>query len=203
MSWSATKRQQFLNERQKAVDSFYNNKNLVEDSIESAYKFENAGSMSNITRGKAAISTAVETVSKKIVELNDIVNKLKAAMEADKNDIAATKEAVATIQAELEKERTLNEIRKEQAESLAKKGAGNYHSTWMGLYRPLKEESRTGLAVAAVAFFLIFIALVVFGFTNSSAIGVNIGSIGSIATKTNGIPDLFSGFTQQKNRLFK
>lgn len=199
MSWSAEIKQQFLNERQKAVDSFASNKTQVESNIEAAYKLENAAAQAAITTGKNAMITAVESVSRKIVELNGIVTKLNEELTEDKAELQTIKENVKVAEAELEKERVLNEIRKEQAASLTKKGAGNYHSTWMGLYRPLKEESRTGLAVAAVAFFLIFVSVIIFGVFNSGVLS----SVGKLGTGTTSVvPDLFSGFTQQKNRLF-
>jgi hypothetical protein len=197
MSWSEEIKQQFLNERQKAVDSFARNKMQVQSNIEAAYMFDSAPAVTAITTGKGAITTAIDGVSSKIVELNGVVSKLNEKLAEDKTELDETKETVKTAEEELEKERVLNEIRKEQAESLTKKGAGNYHSTWMGLYRPLKEESRTGLAVAAVAFFLIFVSVLVFALADSNILSF-------IKTRTVGtaIPDLFSGFAQQKNRLF-
>ena len=197
MSWSAEVRQTFLNERQKAVDSFNQNKTFVASNIEAAYKFDSAPAATAIATGKTGMTTAVESVSRKIVELNRITKSLDDALADQKNEVEITKDAVRIAESELEKERSLNVIRKEQAESLAKKSASNYQSAWMGLYRPLKEESRTGLAVASVAFFLIFVAVLVFGLMNS-------GILSGFSVKGTGtaVPDLFSGFTQQKNRLF-
>ena len=198
MSWSEEIKQKFLNERQKAVDSFARNKMQVQSNIEAAYKFESAPAVAAITTGKSGVTSAIDSISSKIGEINGIVTKLNEKLVEDKTELQITKENIKVAEEELEKERVLNEIRKEQAESLTKKGAGNYRSVWMGLYRPLKEESRTGLAVAAVAFFLIFVTVLVFGLMNTDILSF----LKTRTTTGTAIPDLFSGFTQQKNRLF-
>ena len=170
---------------------------MIEDNIESAHRLENAAATNNIAVGRAGIKTAIETVSRNIVDMNTLVEKLQNKLSEEKATLAETRELVATMETDIEKERELNQIRKEQAESLAKKHAANYHSSWMGLYRPLKEESRIGLAVAAVGFFLIAIILIVY------LVQINLwtGIAATTAAASVGIPDVFSGFGVQKNRI--
>ena len=197
--WTDEVKKSYEDKRQEAVDKFFYNRMLISTNLLAAYKLDQAAAKTNITTGENGVTSAITDVSRMIGEMNTIIDTMRKSLENDKNELDTIKETVKTLEAEVAQEKTLNEIRKEQAESLAKKGSGNYHSTWMGLYRPLKEESRTGLAVAAVSFFLIFVTILVFAIINA----------GGIASLTKGLknpigvtPDLFSGFAQQKNRLF-
>ncbi len=69
------------------------------------------------------------------------------------------------IKAEREKQGKSEEllaIRKEQSAALEAKYAANYHSSWLGLWRPLKDNTHMGLNVASVFFGLL--AVVAIGF---------------------------------------
>ena len=47
------------------------------------------------------------------------------------------------------------DLRKTQTESLQSKYEGNFHSSWMGLWRPLTEEARVALFVVSIVFGII------------------------------------------------
>lgn len=54
---------------------------------------------------------------------------------------------------------TLLKIRKEQTAALNQKYASNLHSSWLGLWRPLQDQSRAILATAAVVFGLLTVVI--------------------------------------------
>jgi hypothetical protein len=57
----------------------------------------------------------------------------------------------------------LFDIRKEQAAALETKYGSNLHTSWLGLWRPLSDQGRTVLAVCAIVFGLIALAMIVYG----------------------------------------
>lgn len=89
---------------------------------------------------------------------------------------------------ELTKSSDLNKIRKEQAESLHTKYAGNLHSSWLGLWTPLSDEFRAGLIVTTMALFISIIILIVF-----------LRYSGYISLKTGQI--MIGGFGLKKTRI--
>jgi len=68
------------------------------------------------------------------------------------NKIKAVDEQIAAEKAKQSKSNELLEIRKEQSAALEKKYSANLHSSWLGLFRPLKDNTHVGLNVASVAF---------------------------------------------------
>jgi hypothetical protein len=118
-----------------------------------------SGAEAEFEKGKQAMTDSVRSISVVNNEMNDLRQRMSEQIEKQKKDIDQFKQDVKETSEKVQQERTLNMIRKEQAETLTKKYAGNYHSSWMGLYRPLKEVSRMVFLVLAVVFFL----TVVFG----------------------------------------
>jgi hypothetical protein len=73
---------------------------------------------------------------------------------------------VEELRKKVEAERQLEVIRQEQVKSLENRNEANFHSSWMGLVRPLKAESQVGLAVAAAVFALVVLLAAVFLYQN-------------------------------------
>ncbi len=80
------------------------------------------------------------------------------------NKIRVVEDQIAAETAKQNKAGELIEIRREQAASLEKKYASNYHSSWLGLWRPLKDESRVGLNVASVMFGILALLTIAYMF---------------------------------------
>ena len=80
------------------------------------------------------------------------VNQLKFQIEAKKDEIAE-------VQTDRDQKQTLAGLRKEQADALATKYNANYHSSWLGLWRPMSEQSQYGLSFFAGLFGIIAVAL--------------------------------------------
>jgi regulator of replication initiation timing len=113
-----------------------------------------AGAEAEFTKAKQNMTEAIQSLSRLNMDMDELRQRMAEQMEKQKREIDQSKEDVKQASEKVQQERTLNMIRKEQAETLAKKHAGNYHSSWMGLYRPLREGSRMVFLVLAVVFFL-------------------------------------------------
>jgi hypothetical protein len=97
-------------------------------------------SMTNVTKWFTDQNTTMQRV-------------LRSSSDSDYAMLFNEKKAeVEALRKKVEAERVLDGIRQEQTAALDNREEANFHSSWMGLIRPLKEESRTGLAVAAGAF---------------------------------------------------
>ncbi len=97
---------------------------------------------------------------------NDTMKQTMSTTSADTQDYVAkfnTKKAdVQELRKKVEAERQLQTIREEQVKSLENREEANYHTSWMGLEKPLKPESHAGLAVAAGAFGLVAILVAIY-----------------------------------------
>lgn len=104
-----------------------------------------AQAKSNIESGNSLLQT----------RLSELKSKLQAMLQSNEQSAARIKmleTQVQTNQSVVKEAETLAKLRKEQADELMKKGEGNYHSSWMGLWRPLSEQSQFGLFVASIFF---------------------------------------------------
>lgn len=139
--------------------------------------FLNAASAANDAMLADPSATGSATVfSTKKADMTAVVNWYKqqntryqtffSAMQADTTNFDDQfnnkKEAVEALRKKVEEVKKLEAIRQEQVKSLEDREAANFHSSWMGLDRPLKEESRVGLGVAAGAFGLVALAATVY-----------------------------------------
>lgn len=96
------------------------------------------------------------------------------------NKIKSVEEQIASERAKQSKSNELLEIRKEQSAALEKKYSSNLHSSWLGLWRPLKDDTHVGLNVASFAFGLL--ALIAIAYLTYSYISAPASSGGSITT---------------------
>jgi hypothetical protein len=121
------------------------------------------------------------------------------------NKISVVEEQIAAERGKQSKSNELLEIRKEQSAALEKKYSSNLHSSWLGLWRPLKDNTHTGLNVASFAFGLIaLIAIAYLSYNYVSAPGSSGGSAASVvpAIQTaakNMFNNLSGGFRKVKN----
>lgn len=122
------------------------------------------GAQQEIDRSKQGMTDAVHSVSEMNRELLDYTEKSNEIVKTKKKEIETYKKEVQEMNEKVEQERTLYTLRKEQADSLGRKRDGNLHSSWMGLFRPLKEESRPALIIVAFFFGFLVVLLMVFAF---------------------------------------
>jgi hypothetical protein len=115
-------------------------------------------------QSKQGMTNAIHSISEMNRELLDLTEKANEVVKTKKREIETYKKEVKEMTEKVSQERTLYQLRKEQADSLNRKRDGNLHSSWMGLFRPLKEESRPALIIVAFFFAIMTVLLLVFAF---------------------------------------
>jgi hypothetical protein len=85
------------------------------------------------------------------------------------------------LKGERSKARELTHLRKEQASALETKYASNLHTSWLGLWRPLSDQSQVGLMIFAILFGAVAIGL--FGYLAYTLYGGKlVGGGGAVAS---------------------
>lgn len=113
----------------------------------------------DVARMKSTIESGINTIQTRVNELTSIYQAMTAESAQATNRVNALETEVNSTQKAVKEAETLAALRKEQADELRKKNEGNYHSSWMGLWRPLSEQSRIGLLIASIFFGLLALAL--------------------------------------------
>lgn len=115
------------------------------------------------------------------------------------NKIRAVEDQIAAETSKQRKSDELLELRKEQTAVLEKKYGANLHSSWLGLWRPLKETSHVALNVASAMFgvlalltigYLAYFNIALPKYSSSAGAGANVGGEG-IANSINSLGNLF------------
>ena len=165
----------------KATD-FENQKNSFNNDSVTQAAGGNPGASEALQGYKIAMENAIQWYEYKNAELK---NTLAASAETDYAQAYNAKKAtVDTVRKTVTEQRELDAIREEQVKSLENRNAANYHTSWLGLQRPMKEGSHIGLLVAA-GFFAI---LAILGFVYLYRVRMEIG----------GFPDMgFRGGTRR------
>ena len=103
-----------------------------------------------INQAKANVESQIQIIRDNTKTVSDTIDSLYATTQTLQTDIAKKLSAETDKKQMLSDTETLNAIRMEQANALKQKYQGNYHSSWLGIWRPLKDESRTGLFVLSI-----------------------------------------------------
>lgn len=116
---------------------------------------------SHVGQMKSTIESGISLIQSRVKELTSMYY----SMTSESSELAAQVKKLETqvnaTRKEVKEAETLANLRKEQADELRRKSEGNYHSSWMGLWRPLSDQSRVGLLIAAIFFGLIAVLLLV------------------------------------------
>lgn len=161
MSWNSTAENRYVAEIEKEKKIVNDNLPIILDRTPAAV-LNLQGAEQQINTSKSAIQSAIDTIKRKTAEVKNVVDSMVAKTATLRNSIESKREVTQDLKKKVEGGEVLNAIRKEQAEALDNKGLGNLHSSWVGLWRPLAEESRTGLLVASIAFALIAIVSIIY-----------------------------------------
>jgi hypothetical protein len=113
------------------------------------------GQQSTLEAAESAMSGIIEWYKLENESLKGILQNAQNTAFSFSSTLNNKKMDVEKLRAQVEEERNLNAVRTEQVASLENRYAAGYYSSWMGLTRPLKEESHIGLLVAAGAFVLL------------------------------------------------
>lgn len=185
MEWTYTVKSQLEKERHKGYN-LANNLDIPHQRA-SAVVLNLPGAQAEVEKVKAETDQGIHLI-------NAAVAQVKAAGEAAINESKTLQMNVARADQEtksanktVSEAQVLASIRKEQADALKEKYGANYHSSWLGLWRPLSEQSRVALFVAALAFGLTAVFSFLYYFWTPVAGG------GFIQTTSTNMNRLFGG----------
>jgi hypothetical protein len=157
--WDTASEQQYKNELTRVKTQFDTNKTTLLNRAPAV--------VLGIQDAQSAVSSAKSNIESGISLLqtrdNELKSKLKSLLNENTqsaNKIQMLEEQIKTNKSSVTEAETLAALRKEQADDLRRKGEGNFHSSWMGLWRPLSEQSRLGLIIATVFFGIVFLIMV-------------------------------------------
>ena len=113
-----------------------------------------------IPGGQSQMDAAKRTVEGAIADIRSETNTRRQMMQAiadqsQQADLPALTKQINTLAPEVEQQKTIYDLRMEQATALTNKYAGNYNSTWwelwfpFGLSKPLSDTSRILMYVAS------------------------------------------------------
>lgn len=147
------------------------------------------GAQDQVNRSKQLIEQAVQSVKQRTQDVSGEIDKITASKAQIRNDLNVKKGETHVVKRQVQEARELNKLRQEQAAELQRKYGSNLHTSYLGLWRPLAEQSHMGLIIAAAAFALMAIVSIVFivrDWRNAPALP---------AMQTN---QLFGGFSRRK-----
>ncbi len=110
----------------------------------------------------SSASLSVDVLAGKKVQLQTYLDELYAKQTQTIDTVNSIDSGLGTLEKEVEDARVLNEVRKQQAAELQQKTVGNLHSSWMGLWKPLSDEFRVGLAIFSIGLLLVSFVIVAF-----------------------------------------
>jgi hypothetical protein len=120
------------------------------------------GAEADVANAKVEVEKVINEARHSAQELENRLNKMLSDQSASIDAVKSEKAEVELLKKQVGDARTLNEIRKEQVEVLKSKHSGNYHTSYLGLWVPLKAETRVLLFAISIFLLLIGIAGIVY-----------------------------------------
>lgn len=157
------------------------------------------GAEQRLNKAKSDITMGIDTINRSTATVNTLAETLVKNSESVKANIQAEKHTNTVLKTNVKQSETLAKIRKEQAEALQAKYAANNHSSWLGLYRPLSEESRVALLTSGIALLILFAASVVYYFWDRIVSSVPV--FGGNSSAQTGSYEYFLGGGRRKARF--
>ena len=159
LSWNATSDQQYKNELSRITGQFNTHKTTLLNRAP-AVVLGIQDAQNAVAGAKSGIESGISILQTRDNELKSKLQTMLRENEQSATTIKTLETQVATTKESVKEAETLAALRKEQADELGRKGEGNFHSSWMGLWRPLSEQSRLGLIIATVFFGLVVLILI-------------------------------------------
>lgn len=158
--WNPEIRDNFLRQKNAAKSVINTTLNEMETQLTAMA----ASDASTASRAQNQYESKKPQIEQKLAALQTLNQQLESSLGAMdisqlKFQIAAKKDEIADVQSSRDEKQTLAGLRKEQASALAAKYDSNYHSSWLGLWRPMSEQSQYGLSFFAGLFGFIAVAL--------------------------------------------
>jgi hypothetical protein len=142
----------------------------------------------------------VDTATAALKNIPNAIDGLIAQMDIStiQNKIQVVEEQIKAEREKQNKSQEILAIRKEQSAVLEQKYSANNHSSWLGLWRPLKDNTHVGLNVASVVFGLL--ALLTIGYMiYGRVVAPAVGGAESVAAASNNLfTTLTGGFRKGK-----
>ena len=105
-----------------------------------------------IKNSKKVIQDKLQYIQKKINTFDSNIDEIVASTR-DIQKTISSKEKYGSDQKYKENEaKMLYDLRTDQANTLKGKNSGNYHSSWLGLWKPLTDEGQVGLLILSIVF---------------------------------------------------
>ena len=159
--WSADIEATYRNQVQTATKQAQDNFSVIENRTPAAVTGI-PGASEQITKSKQYIEQAVQTVARTVNDVSARIDEMVSSKAQLRNNIDTKKQDVDGLKKEVLEAQEINKLRKEQAQELKRKYFSNYHTSWLGLWRPLADASHMGLIIAAILFGLIAVVSGVF-----------------------------------------
>jgi hypothetical protein len=163
MSWDSEIEARYMNDVEKEKKVINDNLPIIMDRTPAAV-LNLPGAAQQITTSKNATQASIDAIRRRTTEIAKIVDDITNNTSATRNAIETKRQEVDVLKKTVTQGEVLDGIRKEQVAALHGKTDGSRHSSWMGLWRPLAQESRTGLFVASIAFALIALISLIYMF---------------------------------------
>lgn len=158
-SWDASSDQQYRNELSRITGQFNTNKTTLQNRAP-AVVLGIQDAQNAVASAKSEIESGISSLQTRDNELKSKLQSMVRDNEQSTSRIKTLETQVATTTETVKEAETLAALRKEQAAELRRRGEGNLHSSWMGLWRPLSEQSRLGLIIATVFFGTVILILI-------------------------------------------
>jgi hypothetical protein len=157
--WTPQLKQQYKINAQSAQKNYRTNLPISQKLVEQIVR-NVGGADGRRIESRAVVSQSINTVNEMNMYMGRFIN--QTDIDGIQNKIRITEEALKEARVKEKSAKDLTEIRKEQAESLAQKYSSNLHSSYLGLWRPLKDDTHIGLNVASVMLGLIASSIVAY-----------------------------------------
>jgi hypothetical protein len=118
----------------------------------------------DVDKAKQTVESLHERMRRTINSVQSAIDSMSSKTAGIRATIESKRNKVADLDKSVSEAQTLADIRKEQAEALKQKYDATYHSSWLGLWRPLSDSSRVGVLISSIAFGLIAVCSILFYF---------------------------------------
>lgn len=144
-----------------AKNNFQSNTRVIDSQTEQ-YALQIPAAKTQIEQAKVVIQNSTQKMRELSDRVTGITNSVFDRMSNLPDLVRAKKQTQADAKEKLENDETVAHVRDEQVHALRNRNSGNYHSSWLGIWRPLKEDSRVGLFVASIVLGSITILSIIF-----------------------------------------
>ena len=148
----------FLNSHTSELSSLFSQ--IVDRQNIAAVARNVPGASQNDSARKNRVNQLIDEMQNYVSQLNQTVNAIEREHMSIAQFVKSAKNEVDTMRHDMDEKRELADLRKEQASDVKHKYAADYHSSVLGLWRPLHPNTRGVLYTTSTALMLIAVAAV-------------------------------------------